>query len=751
MDYNFGTVLNAFATLKESLSVSDCSNERQGKIKCFLEQIALQPVSVGDFKVGLEWFNCREPLSFTRHLKGKIVVLDFFTYCCINCLHILPHLRQLERRFSVEDGVVIIGVHSAKFDNEKDSGNISAALKRYDISHPPLFQLVGEFEENELFELITVAVDYFGLRGDLSPHHLPPATATSIIKGPLLFPGKVASVVQDNGSEIIAIANSGLHTVIIASAEGIVKVIINQLSPRIYVIGCPGEPGFVDGNFKVTRFNSPQGLAFSSCDLLYVADTDNHAIRKASCFVDLKRQCVLTIAGNGLQASDSVGGSSGAAQSLSSPWDICFIQRKVLATPKHPQPFLCICPPAPPGYKGQEKLTDTDTSQPPPPPPTPVFSPPPPPPLLPASLVLPPPPPLPLLPLSSSTLNSAFQPPPLPVTFSASENRTEDQFVNQEILAIAMAGSHQIWMYFFQDALWWGKEFFSAGTCTNVAGSGNEANRNNAYPRSASFAQPSGLSYCSNSDELFIADSESSSVRSINLKTGKVSAVVGGSKTPDDLFSFGDVDGVGYDAKLQHPLGVTWHEKSESLFVADSYNHKIKKIKLGAMTCCSYLGNGHTGDLALFNEPGGLCVSADGSKLYVADTNNHCVKVISLHTSSVAELKLQSDEQPPESPLLSSVVIPLRVKFSGRIILYTGIILPEGIKLTEGAPQRWKLQLPDKNWKTEFLSGTFDQSISQTLCISAPTLPYSGEPNDISLSSNSDASEEVKCEAMFTV
>lgn len=74
---------------------------------------------------------------------------------------------------------------------------------------------------------------------------------------------------------------------------------------------------------------------------------------------------------------------------------------------------------------------------------------------------------------------------------------------------------------------------FLSETCVNVAGSGNEANRNNAYPRSASFAQPSGLTYCSKRDEVFIADSESSSVRSISLKTGKVSAVVGGSKTPD--------------------------------------------------------------------------------------------------------------------------------------------------------------------------------------------------------------------------
>lgn len=82
-------------------------------------------------------------------------------------------------------------------------------------------------------------------------------------------------------------------------------------------------------------------------------------------------------------------------------------------------------------------------------------------------------------------------------------------------------------------AIYFIQRFFAAGTCANIAGSGNEACRNNSYPRSASFAQPSGVAYCFERDELLIADSESSSVRCINMKTGKVSSVVGGSKIPD--------------------------------------------------------------------------------------------------------------------------------------------------------------------------------------------------------------------------
>ena len=83
-----------------------------------------------EFPAGLDWFNS-SPLSFSRQLRGKIVVLDFFTYCCINCMHILPDLEHLEARYPVDSGgVVVVGVHSAKFGNEKVSENIRNAIER---------------------------------------------------------------------------------------------------------------------------------------------------------------------------------------------------------------------------------------------------------------------------------------------------------------------------------------------------------------------------------------------------------------------------------------------------------------------------------------------------------------------------------------------------------------------------------------------------------------------------------------------
>lgn len=61
--------------------------------------------------LGLEWFNIAEPLSLKKQLKGKLVILDFFTYCCINCMHILPDLKAIENEFSAEDGLVVVSYY----------------------------------------------------------------------------------------------------------------------------------------------------------------------------------------------------------------------------------------------------------------------------------------------------------------------------------------------------------------------------------------------------------------------------------------------------------------------------------------------------------------------------------------------------------------------------------------------------------------------------------------------------------------
>ena len=82
---------------------------------------------------GTAWLNTSGEISL-KDLRGKVVLIDFWTYCCINCIHVLPDLKYLEEKYA--DELVVIGCHSAKFDNEKDTEAIRRAIVRYEIEHP---------------------------------------------------------------------------------------------------------------------------------------------------------------------------------------------------------------------------------------------------------------------------------------------------------------------------------------------------------------------------------------------------------------------------------------------------------------------------------------------------------------------------------------------------------------------------------------------------------------------------------------
>ncbi len=90
-------------------------------------------VNAPDFPSGLDWLNTDHPISL-HELRGKVVLLDFWTFCCINCIHVIPDLRKLEEAFP--DELVVIGVHSAKFTTEQGTQNIREAILRYGIHHP---------------------------------------------------------------------------------------------------------------------------------------------------------------------------------------------------------------------------------------------------------------------------------------------------------------------------------------------------------------------------------------------------------------------------------------------------------------------------------------------------------------------------------------------------------------------------------------------------------------------------------------
>lgn len=134
----------------QDLQQTEVSEKRDEIILKYIESTESENVgTIPEFEDSLQWLNCEEPLKFGTILKGKLCVLDFFTYCCINCMHILPDLHALEKLHSVQEGLVIVGVHSAKFNNEKDSSNILNAVLRYDIRHA----VVNDFDASLWYKL----------------------------------------------------------------------------------------------------------------------------------------------------------------------------------------------------------------------------------------------------------------------------------------------------------------------------------------------------------------------------------------------------------------------------------------------------------------------------------------------------------------------------------------------------------------------------------------------------------------------
>lgn len=477
-----------------------------------------------EFPADLEWLNTDKPLTLAA-LRGKFVLLDFWTYGCINCMHVIPDLKTLEARYPRE--LVVIGVHSAKFANEGDLRNIRQIILRYELEHPvvndrefrvwqayvvrawPTTVLIdprgyvlaahsGEGVLAAYSDLLASAIREYDAKGllDRSPLELAPESA-GIAETTLSFPGKVLA---DEARQRLFIADSNHHRIVMTDLNGQVLEVIGS-----------GERGLRDGPFAEAAFAKPQGMALNG-DKLYIADTENHALR----LVDLGTLRVRTLAGNGGMAYSAPSTAPAQAQ-LNSPWDLALVGRK---------------------------------------------------------------------------------------------------------LYIAMAGRHQIWMYDL-DREWIGP----------YAGNGREALLDGSATH-ASLAQPSGLT--SDGKMLYLADSEASAVRSCDLEPGgRVRTIIGAG-----LFDFGDVDGVWPTARLQHPLGVTWYRGV--LYVADTYNHKIKAVDPAASSVSTIVGAGQPGwkdgSAARFYEPGGL--SGANGKLYVADTNNHVIRMIHLDTNAVETLRL---------------------------------------------------------------------------------------------------------------
>jgi len=420
-------------------------------------------------------------------------------------MHIIPDLKKLEEKYSGE--IVVIGVHSAKFQNEKNTASILQAVMRYEIEHPvvndasmivwqqygirawptvvvvdPLGKVIGaaagEGVFNSLDPILASMVQEFSASGQLDRRKFKMDPIGRRMPQPVLsFPGKV---LVDAASNRLFIADSNHNRIVICDTGGVVQ-------------DCAGAGGIGndDGSFDVATFHHPQGMCLVG-KALFVADTENHLIR----ILDLRSRHVRTF---------PLGNTR-----LNSPWDLVALGNAIY---------------------------------------------------------------------------------------------------------IAMAGSHQIW-----------KLALDSNTIEPFAGSGREALIDGPL-MSAAMAQPGGIT--TDGERLYVADSETSSIRSISVGAGgEVQTLVG-----MGLFEFGDVDGPGDEARMQHPLGIVYCQGM--LYVADTYNGKVRKVNPITREVSAQAGG--------FEEPGGI--SADGTRLYVADTNSHTIKIIDTQTNAIESLMLSGLEK----------------------------------------------------------------------------------------------------------
>jgi thiol-disulfide isomerase/thioredoxin len=295
---------------------------------------------------GRGWLNTGgRPLSLAA-LRGRIVLLDFWTFCCVNCLHVLDELRPLEAELS--DVLVVVGVHSPKFAHEADPDALAAAVERYGVHHPVLddpqlltwtayaarawptlavvdpegyvvAQLSGEGHAHGLRVLLRELVAEHEAKGTLrrgDAPYVPPAPSPTRLR----FPGKAVEL-PDGG---LLVSDTAHHQLVQVSAD--------DLETEVRRIGS-GARGLDDGPPDSSSFAEPQGLALLPPEVadavgydVVVADSVNHALRG----MRLADGSVVTVAGTGEQLRRREGGGPARSQQLSTPWDVAWFDGQVV-------------------------------------------------------------------------------------------------------------------------------------------------------------------------------------------------------------------------------------------------------------------------------------------------------------------------------------------------------------------------------------------------------------------------------------
>ncbi len=532
--------------------------------------------------VGRNWLNTGGKQLDLEALRGKIVLLDFWSFCCINCLHVLDELRPLEEKYS--DVLVTVGVHSPKFEHEADPHALAAAVERYEIHHPILddpelttwqaygarawptlvvldpegyivAHLSGEGHAQGLGSLVEELITEHEAKGTLHRGN-GPYVAPEAVEGDLRFPGKAIALANGN----LLIGDSGHHRLV---------ELADDLSTVVRTIGS-GVRGYADGDANTAQFNELQGLTALPQELaakvgydVVVADTVNHRLRS----VNLSTGVVGTLAGNGVQRlldSENARQETQAVQlgtdalniSLSSPWDVLF----------HPS--------------GQ--------------------------------------------------------------------------------IIIAMAGTHQIFAFDPE-----------TNAVSIFAGTGLEGLKDGKADE-AWFAQSSGLAL--EGENVWIADSETSALRWIEVENGEVKSV--NTAVGTGLFDFGFRDGEAEQARLQHPLGVAVLP-DRSIAIADSYNGAVRRFDPATKTV-STLAKG-------LKEPADVLVdsSVEGDPvLLVVETNSHQLVRVPIPAEALVVDEGASQTQRPKTKVQA-----------GKHDIVIRFVAPKGQKLDDrwGDPTQLKI------------------------------------------------------------
>ncbi|KIF69024.1 alkyl hydroperoxide reductase / thiol specific antioxidant / Mal allergen [Streptomyces sp. AcH 505] len=284
------------------------------------------------------WLNTGDTSYTLADLRGRIVVLDFWTFCCINCLHVLDELRELEEKH--RDTLVIIGVHSPKFVHEAEHQAVVDAVERYEVHHPVLddpelatwkqyavrawptlvvvdpegyvvAQHAGEGHAHAIEKLVEELEAEHAAKGTLrrgdGPYVPPEPVATD-----LRFPGKALVLPSGN----LLVSDSTRHQLVELEPDG--ESVVRRVGS--------GDRGFrdataADGSFAAASFAEPQGLALLPDGRVIVADTVNHALRT----YDPVSGAVETVAGTGRQWWQGSPTAGPAREvDLSSPWDVAW-------------------------------------------------------------------------------------------------------------------------------------------------------------------------------------------------------------------------------------------------------------------------------------------------------------------------------------------------------------------------------------------------------------------------------------------